>query len=212
MYKEPTTNEELVGHLLNIGALKTGTIIDAFKFIDRKDFVPLKESSDAYGDYPLPIGPGQTISQPYTVAFMLELLQAEPGQKILDVGSGSGWQTALLAHIVGKNGKIFAIELVSELKEMSEKNIQKYKFTSKGIVKFLAMSAQNGLPEEAPFDRIIAAASIDKIPQAWRDQLAVGGRIVAPVENTIVFLKKTDKDAFDKKIFPGFAFVPFISE
>ena len=113
--------DNLVKELITNGALKTPRIIEAFRAIDRKDFVPEELQDEAYGNYPLQIGYGQTISQPNTVAFMLELLAPELGNKIIDVGSGSGWQTALLAHIVGPKGKIFGIELVPELKKMGER-------------------------------------------------------------------------------------------
>src|SRR3989339_1144097 len=104
----------LVKNLIDEGALKTPEIIGAFYNIDRRDFVPEEYTKDAYRDSPLPIGYGQTISQPYTVAFMLELLAPKGGNKIMEIGSGSGWQTALLAHIVSedkinKNGKVHAI-------------------------------------------------------------------------------------------------------
>lgn len=210
MHNKSEENGALVRYLVDQEVLKTSHIINAFKSIDRKDFVPNTELYAAYENHPLSIGYGQTISQPQTVAFMLELLQPSPKQKIMDVGSGSGWQSALLAHIVGDKGKVFAIELISELKEIGEQNIEKYKFVSKGIVECFAMNAEKGLPDNAPFDRIVAAAELSEIPQAWRDQLAIGGRIVAPVGNAIVLLTKTGKDTFEEKIYPGFVFVPFI--
>ena len=98
--------------------------MEAFKAIDRADFVPEKYKSEAYVNAPLPIDFGQTISQPLTVAFMLELLEPKAGEKILDVGCGSGWVSALLAQIVGEQGKIIAIERIPELKEIAEKIFQ----------------------------------------------------------------------------------------
>jgi len=118
-------NKELIKHLIARNVLKTKAIIDAFQAVDRIDFVPLKYLDEAYGDYPLPIGYGQTISQPFTVAFMLELLQPQKGDKILDVGSGSGWTTALLAHIVQEEGSVRGIELIPELVAFGKKNLNK---------------------------------------------------------------------------------------
>ena len=94
--------------------------------------MPAKYADLTYVNEPLPIGHGQTISQPLTVAFMLELLQPEEGNKILDIGSGSGWQSALLAEIVGEKGKVYAMEVVPELKEYGEKNVSKYNFVKRG--------------------------------------------------------------------------------
>jgi len=204
--------EEIIEKLKKDKVLKTPNIVNAFASIDRKDFVLDQYKQSAYEDIPLPIGYGQTISQPYTVAFMLELLKPRNGQKILDIGSGSGWQTALLARIVGEKGKVFAFEIIPELKEFGEKNINKYNFIKKGIVKFFAKTAENGFPEEAPFDGIIAAASTQKIPTVWKKQLSTGGRIVAPVENSILLIEKINKDTFKETEFPGFAFVPFVSK
>src|SRR3989338_9261998 len=121
-------NSELVRHLIEEGYLKTERIIGAFSAIDRADFVPEEYKSEAYGDYPLPISYGQTISQPATVAFMLELLQPQAGDKVMDAGSGSGWQTALLAEIVGEKGSAYSIERISELCEFGRSNLQKYNF------------------------------------------------------------------------------------
>ena len=119
--------ENLIDSLIKDGYLKTPEIIEAFKAIDRANFVSNELKGDAYLNVPLSIGFGQTISQPLTVAFMLELLQPKKGEKILDVGAGSGWTIALLAFIVGDppagGGKIIGVERIPELKEMAEKNI-----------------------------------------------------------------------------------------
>ena len=158
----------------------------------------------------MPIGLGQTISQPLTVAFMLEELQPEAGDKILDVGSGSGWTTALLSQIVGDEGKIIAIEIIPRLKKFGEKNVAKYNFIKKGLVKFVCADGSKGYKKEAPFDKILCSAAAEKIPQNWRNQLKIGGRIVAPVKNSIwVLIKKSEKE-FKEKEHPGFSFVPLV--
>ena len=200
------------------GILKTPSIIEAFEKVDRKDFVPEELKDKAYLNTPLPIGYGQTISQPLTVAFMLELLQPEKGNKILEVGSGSGWQTALLAHIVSVGGKIIAVELIPELMAFGRKNAAKYGFIKNKTVEFHSFNATKGMQEEAPFDRIISAASGHDLPIAWKEQLKVGGRIVAPVKDAINLLVKKGPSAgevgeteFEESVYPGFAFVPLIS-
>lgn len=196
------------------GILKTPSIIEAFEKVDRKDFVPEELKDKAYLNTPLPIGYGQTISQPLTVAFMLELLQPQAGDKILEVGSGSGWQTALLAHIVSggnERGKVIAVELIPELMIFGRKNVAKYGFIKKGVVEFHSFNATKGMPENAPFNKIISAASGGEIPQAWKEQLAIGGRLVAPVKGSIVLLTKKSETEFKAEEYPGFAFVPLIS-
>ena len=202
-------NSELVRHLIEEGYLKTERIIGAFSAIDRADFVLEEYKSEVYGDYPLPIGYGQTISQPATVAFMLELLQPRGGDKIIDVGTGSCWQTALLARVAGPTGKIFAADRIRDLLEQGKENIKKYAF---GNIDFLCADATNGLAEQAPFDKIIAAAAGEAMPSAWLKQLKVGGRIVAPIKSSIwLYIKKSDVE-FEKQEYPGFAFVPLVKE
>jgi len=147
-----------------------------------------------------------------TVAFMLELLEPKQNNKILDVGSGSGWQTALLAELVGEQGKIFAVERIPALKKFGEENIKKYHFAN---IQFLEGDGSKGLPQFAPFDRIVVAAASNDIPQALVDQLKVGGRLVIPVgknRQDLVLIKKINKQEVIETRYPGFAFVPLITE
>jgi len=207
----------LIDSLIQEGWLKTEIIKKAFKKIKREDFLPKDLKNLAEINEALPIGQGQTISQPLVVAFMLEQLQPKPGEKILDVGSGSGWTTTLLAQIVGgesKNirGQIIAIEIVPSLKEFGETNVAKYNFIKKGIVKFLLGDGSRGSPQEAPFDKILASASADKIPEAWKEQLKVGGKIVAPVGSSIRTIIKKSESQFEEIDYPGFVFVPLIKK
>lgn len=205
----------LAKELINSGVLKTPAIMDAFDRIDRKDFVPEEIKEQAYLNIPLSISCGQTISQPWTVAFILELLQPEPGNKILEIGYGSGWQTALIASIVGRggaNGRVFAMEIVSELCDFGRKNIAKYDFIKNKTVSLRCVSAGKGWVEEAPFDRIISAASAKEIPLAWKEQLKIGGRMVAPIGNSVFLFIKKGENNFMESEFPGFVFVPFVDK
>lgn len=208
-----------VSDLIKQGVLKTPEIIDAFKKIDRVDFVLPESKEEAYINEPLSIGEGQTISQPLTVAFMIELLRPKAGDKIFEIGFGSGWQTAILAEIVGKSGKIFAVEIIPKLFRFGRKNIRKYNFIKSGVVKTIGGDATLGRKRHAPFDRIIAAASGEKIPVAWLEELKIGGRLVAPVKESIwLYIKKSNLPAgrqennFEKKEYPGFVFVPLVND
>jgi len=223
----------LIDSLIEGGWLKTPRIINAFRKIHRVDFLParlnfgknfggpediknLAELNEA-----LPIGYGQTISQPLVVAFMTEQLNPQPGEKILDIGSGSGWTTALLAHILSKNctgstrancGRVIAIEVIPELKEFGERNVAKYDFIKSGIVEFICADGSKGYQEKAPFDKILVSATAERVFPAWKEQLKIGGRIVTPIGSSIwLFIKKTEKE-FAEIEYPGFAFVPLIEK
>ncbi|MBI2452815.1 MAG: protein-L-isoaspartate O-methyltransferase [Parcubacteria group bacterium] len=196
------------------GVLKTQAIIEAFSRVDRKDFVPRDFQGYAYGDYPLPIAGEQTISQPTTVAFMLELLQPRQGEKILDVGSGSGWTTALLAFLVGEKGRVFGVERIPELVAFGAKNLGKYDFPQAIIVRAEKIL---GFPKEAPFDKILVSAAAEGFPESLLSQLKEGGILVIPVRDAVWRVKKLpgtppNGEASKTEIqkFGGFAFVPLV--
>ncbi len=202
----------LIKKMENSGILNTSSIKDALLAVDRKDFVLSEYENHAYDDQPLPIGKGQTISQPSTVVFMLELLQPQKGHKVLDAGSGSGWTTALLAHIVGPGGKVIAMELLASLKTFGEENFNKTEYQN---AVFIQGNASKGFPDEGPFDRILVNASAPEIPSALLSQLAIGGKLVIPLKDArgnLVLVEKLEEDDYKKSYYPGFAFVPFIDD
>jgi len=203
--------EDVVQKLIDEGILKSTRIINAFKRIKREDFLPEDMKDQAQADMPLPISYGQTNSQPLTVAFMLELLQVKRGDKVLDIGSGSGWQTALLADLAGVEGKVVAMERIPELKRFGETNTKKYDFKN---IEFICGDGTRGCKNEAPYDKIIVAAAAEiGIPDIFLQQLKVGGRLVIPVgkyEQSMVVVDKLTKNDYQEKKYPGFQFVPLI--
>jgi len=206
----------LIDSLIQEGWLKTPKIIEAFQKIKRVDFLPKGMENLAELNEALPIGYGQTISQPLVVAFMIEQLEPKPGDKILDVGSGSGWTTALLAEIAGPKGKIIATDIVPELVEFGKKNIEKYNFIEKGIAECSCADGSRGYSKEAPFDKILVSAAAEALSPAWKEQLKIGGRIVTPIGTSIwLFIKNPPaggRKDFEETEYPGFAFVPLITK
>jgi protein-L-isoaspartate(D-aspartate) O-methyltransferase len=205
----------LVDKLIEDAILKTPVIISAFKKIRRVDFLPARLAPSADLDEPLPIGHGQTNSQPFTVAFMMEKLQPRPGDRILDVGCGSGWTSALLAEIVGKKGRVYGIEVVPELAKLAETNIKKYDFTATGRVKIFTGDGRCGLEGFAPFDKISVSAATEKIPEPLLAQLKIGGRMILPLGRqskvqALVLIEKIEDGELKRTEFPGFMFVPLI--
>jgi protein-L-isoaspartate(D-aspartate) O-methyltransferase len=147
-------------------------VIEAMRKVPREDFVEDNFKEETYQDGPLPIGCGQTISQPYIVALMTESLELEGSEKVLEIGTGSGYQTAILAEIV-KN--VYTIEIVSSLYERVKKILSRYK-----NIKILLSDGYHGWKEYAPFDRIIVTAAPEKIPEPLIDQLKDGGIMILP--------------------------------
>jgi protein-L-isoaspartate(D-aspartate) O-methyltransferase len=182
-------------------------IVAAFSEVDRMKFVPEDFLQYSYEDSALPIDEGRTLSQPSTVAFMIELLELQKGQKILEIGSGTGYSLAILDAIV-KEGEIYGVEI----KESTAFEAQK-RLADKRNIRIFHRNGAHGLLEHAPFDRILISAYCPDI-EAINDilsQLKEGGILVVPVKDTLTQIKKTNSN-LEKHEFPGFAFVPLVSE
>lgn len=186
-------------------------IIEAFASVPREDFVPENMKQYAYEDTPLPIGNGQTISQPYTIAFMLSLLDLERIRnkkiKILEIGSGSGYVLALLSKICPRSD-IYGVEIKKTIVERSRQILSLCK-----NIRIKNKSGFSGLPDFAPYDRILISASAPnlEIIEKITNQLKNTGSLVAPVQNSIFQIKKHNEN-LEKKEFPGFIFVPLVDE
>jgi len=155
--------------------IKDAGVIDAMQRVPRHLFVPLKFRSFAYGDYPLSIGKGQTISQPYIVAYMTEALELTRDDNVLEIGTGSGYQAAILAELVNK---VFTIEIIPELGKRAAHTLAELKYKN---IHVKIGDGYKGWPENAPFDAIIVTCAPDKIPEALVEQLKEGGRMIIPV-------------------------------
>ena len=162
----------------------------ALEVVPRREFLPASERGRASYDGPIGIGHGQTNSQPRTVAAMLQLLDAQPGQRVLDVGAGSGWTTALLAHLVGPTGLVVGVELVPELAAWGEQNVRRTSGEWASVRE--AVPGVLGVPELAPYDRILVSAQAEHLPTALLDQLGDPGRLVVPVAGVMKLVERTD--------------------
>ena len=186
-------------------------VLNAFAKTEREKFIPYRLRGSAYQDGALPIGEGQTNSQPSTIAIMLDLLDLKKGQKVLEVGSGSGYVLALLSEIVGKGGRVYGIELIPKLYKKSQETLEDYK-----NVKIYRKNGTQGLKEKEPFDRIIISAAVHQVPRTILNQLKDGGILVAPqgsrFEQELIVIQKEGPDFRVINRIPGFVFVPFIEE
>ncbi len=184
-------------------------VIEAMKSIPRHLFVPEKDREFSYEDYPLPIGYGQTISQPYIVALMTEALELNPEDKVLEIGTGSGYQTAILASIAKE---VYTIERIKELIENAKKVLEGLKFKN---IKFFNKNGWYGLEEFAPFDKIIVTAAPEHVPEALKQQLTVGGTMVIPVGavfNQVLLKIERKKKGFKEEVLEAVRFVRLIKD
>lgn len=155
--------------------VKDERVLDAMARVPRHAFVPAELQSSAYGDYPLPIGFGQTISQPYIVAFMTAALALRPGGRVLEIGTGSGYQAAVLAELAAE---VYSVETVAELSERAGDTLARLGYRN---VHLRVGDGYDGWPEHAPFTQIIVTAAPETVPAALVEQLAIGGTMVLPV-------------------------------
>jgi len=186
--EDMNSHYELSLYLQDRGTLTSPLLIESFNTVDRKNFVPFDFHDQAYEDYPLSIGEGQTISQPFTVAFMLELLELREEDKVLDIGCGSGWTTALLAHAV-RSGSVTALERIPQLLTLAQNNLNPYNFTNTRLQ--LAGKAL-GLPGQT-FDKILVSAAAEELPFDLVQQLNPGGIMVIPIQNEIAVIYKKEE-------------------
>jgi protein-L-isoaspartate(D-aspartate) O-methyltransferase len=205
-------NERMIEQVKSTGYLSSKKIEEAIRKFPRHLFVPQSVRHLAYVDAPLPIGFNQTISQPSTVIAMTEALNVKSGMKILEIGSGSGWQASILSHLVGDRGFVYSIEVIKELSEFAKSNMRKLGINN---VEVILRDGSLGLYEESPFDRIIVTAASPNIPQPLIEQLKIDGLIVIPTGNMylqeMIVAKKT-KNGLQKKSIGNFAFVPLVGE
>lgn len=180
---------------------------EAFRAVRRAEFLPDEVRAQADADVPLPIGFGQTNSQPATVAMMLEWLEVEPGNHLLDVGAGSGWTSALLAYLAGPKGSVVAVEVVPELVVFGRENCARAGVRS---VEFHTAGKVYGYPAKAPYDRILVSAAARKVPDGLVGQLALDGRMAIPVRHDVLVLYKDLTGGVSTDIHPGFVFVPLV--
>ncbi|MGO2036897.1 MAG: protein-L-isoaspartate O-methyltransferase family protein [Brevibacterium sp.] len=194
------------------GATVETTLVDALSRIPRALFLPTGERSHAGDNVPLPIGLGQTNSQPSTVADMLELLDPQPGERILDLGSGSGWTTALLGILVGEHGSVIGVERHEELIRRSREALTDHGVENTRIE--AATPGRLGLPESGPFDRILVSAGAETLPSELIEQLRVGGVMVIPVAGEMLRVVRTGNGVGDytSTKHGRYRFVPLIRE
>jgi protein-L-isoaspartate(D-aspartate) O-methyltransferase len=231
--RQQMVNEQLIPR-----GISDPAVLAAFRKVQREEFINPQHQKLAYIDAPLSIGEGQTISQPFTVAMMTQLLELQPTDKVLEIGTGSGYQAAVIAEIVkgltrpsgqtlAEGGQVFTIERFKSLARKSLKLLKELKYLN---VQVIVGDGTKGLPEEAPFDAIIVTAAAPEIPQPLINQLKIGGRLVMPVDSRparvdpersrgvgddwhqeMVRLTKT-ADGIKRENFGGYRFVPLVGE
>lgn len=199
--------ENMVEAQIAARGVKDKNVLKAMRKVPRHVFVPKDMKTHSYNDEPLPIGEGQTISQPYIVAFMTEILQLKEDDVVLEIGTGSGYQTAVLAEIVNE---VYSIEIIKSLSTQAQVILQKLEY---GNIHFKTGDGSHGWVEHAPFDKIMVTAAPSKVPEKLQNQLEVGGRMIIPVGaafQELVLVFKGKKKSKKKSLIPV-RFVPLVT-
>jgi len=211
--RRPVSGEErrrarMIERDLEARDIRDARVLAAMGRVPRERFVPAELAAQAYGDHPLPIGQGQTISQPYIVAFMTEQLRLRGDEKVLEIGTGSGYQAAVLAECAAQ---VYTIEIVEELAERSAALLRELGYDN---VHARTGDGYRGWPEQAPFDAIILTAAPDHVPQPLLDQLADGGRLILPLggdDQELVLIERHGSELTRRSVLPV-RFVPMTGE
>ena len=204
-----TTKEEMIEHQLKGRGIKDSKVLDAMRKIDRSLFIPDDVKEYAYKDGPLPIGGEQTISQPYIVAYMAEILKLSPADKVLEIGTGCGYNAAVLAQL---SEKVYSIEIIDWLEERARKNLKEAGIEN---VETKQGDGYEGWPEKAPFDTIILTAAPAFIPKPLKQQLKTGGKLLAPVGKTsqrLNLITRKAEENFQEENLLLVSFVPMKGE
>ena len=202
-----TERQQMVSSQLEARDIDDQRVLEAMGAVPRHKYVPDEMRNRAYDDSPLPIGLDQTISQPYIVALMTQLLDVTDEHRVLEIGTGSGYQAAVLAEL---GASVYSIEILCELAERAERDLEA---TGYGDVTVKCGDGYEGWPEHAPFDRIIVTAAPPEIPEALVDQLAVGAKMVVPVgdrRQTLQIVEKTAEDEVETSPEIPVRFVPMV--
>ena len=200
----PSVRDQMVRSQIEARGIDDSCVLTAMRSVAREAFVPAPLQGDAYRDGPLQIGRGQTVSQPYIVALMTSLVQPQAHHRVLEIGTGSGYQAAVLAECVGE---VYTIEIIPELGEVAEQRLQSLGYSN---IHVRVGDGYDGWPDEAPFDSIVVTAAPTEIPQPLLDQLAVGGRLVIPVgsgSQDLIVVTRTE-DGFTQRVNTPVRFVP----
>ncbi len=198
--------EEMARTQIRARGIEDARVLEAMRKVPRHRFVPAESRDQAYGDHPIPIGLEQTISQPYIVAFMTEHLGLKGGGRVLEIGTGSGYQTAILAEIARE---VFTVEILEPLGQEARRRLSELGYAN---IRFLVGDGREGWPEEAPFDGILVAASAEEIPPRLLEQLAPGARLVLPVgvdQQDLWMITRTGEGHVSRSLLPV-RFVPLV--
>jgi len=202
---------DMVARHLSSRNITDPRVIKAFLAVPRETFVRPKERDNAYNDHPLPIGEGQTISQPYVVAYMTQVAGIKPNDKVLEIGTGSGYQAAILSRMI-KN--VYSIEIRPKLTQFAKENMKKAGYKN---IHYKTADGYEGWEDHSPYDAIIVTCAANHVPIPLKKQLKIGGKMVIPVGSTtfhqsLILITRTAKDKFKSEHLMGVRFVPMVGK